>query len=161
MIMITIIRVSGIKAHDQIDQTWESYWLILSAEIGIILTSITAFRAFFVSRNRDRAIQSPGKRMQWYYENKLFLKRTFNPSLWRSKSRHQSSSEGYEAFDDGNVALKNLQEIPRAHMTGVQTFIDKQGKTMNNSTIMQSQAIQEHDDTWPLSKREPESEIQV
>jgi len=164
MIMITIIRISGIKSNGQIDQVWESYWLILSAEIGIILTAVTAFRAFFVSRHKrnvNRAIESPGDRTHWYYQNKHLLKRLLKPSLWRFKEGAQTSSERYEADEDGHFPMKNLPDIPRAHMTGVRTFIDGRGRGTDTSNIMRSQAIQEHDDTWPLYTQDQKSGIQV
>lgn len=164
MIIVTITRVSGIKLDGKVDQVWESYWLILSAEVGIILTAITAFRAFFVSRNNrnnNRVVQSPGGRIHWYYHNKPLLKRIFTPVVWRSKSRKQSSSEGFEACEDGHFPMEDLPNIPRAHMTGIRTFIDGRGKVMNASHIMQSRVVEEDDDTLPLHMQHQRNGNQV
>lgn len=46
--------------------------------------------------------------------------------------------------------MGDLPVIPRAYMTGVQTYIDGQGQTMDTSRTTQSQVIQDDDDTWPL-----------
>ncbi|KAG9241619.1 hypothetical protein BJ878DRAFT_395507, partial [Calycina marina] len=51
LIVITIIRATGLRrGGDTIDSQWEIYWQIISAEVGIILTTVTTFRSFFVSR---------------------------------------------------------------------------------------------------------------
>lgn len=158
--MITITRMSGIKTGGKVDQVWESYFLILAAEVGIILTAVTAFRAFFVSRHKrdnDGAKQPLGDSTQWYSQNKHLLKRVFN----RSKSRVQSTSEGYEANEDGHFPMRNLPDFPRAHMTGVRTFINGRGNMTNPSRIMESQAIQGDEDTWPLHETGQTPKIQV
>lgn len=151
--------------HHNVDQVWESYFIILAAEIGIILTAVTAFRAFFVSRHKRDNVgvkQSPRYRTHWYSQNRYLLKRVFNPRIWRSKTRALSTFEGYEADEDDHFAMRNLPEIPRAHMTGAQTFIDccgGQGK--NASHIMESQAIQEGEDTRPLHEKDQTPVSQV
>ena len=164
MILVTITRISGIKIDGKVDQVWESYFIILAAEIGIILTAATAFRAFFVSRHKrdnNGAKQSPGDRTHWYSQNRYLLKRVFTSSRWRSKPRGQSTSGGNEADEDGHFPMRNLPHIPRAHMTGVRTFIDGHGKGTNASRIMESQAIQEDEDTWPLHDKNQTPESQV
>ncbi|MCJ1346907.1 hypothetical protein MMC31_005127, partial [Peltigera leucophlebia] len=162
MILVTITRISGIKIDGNVDQVWESYFIILAAEIGIILTAVTAFRAFFVSRRKrdnNGGNQSPRYRTHWYSQKKYLLERVFNPRLWRSKTRALSTSEGY---DDGHFLMRNLPEIPRAHMTGVQTFIDCcDGKETHVSHIMESSAIQEGEDTWPLYENDQNPISQV
>ncbi len=166
MILVTITRISGIKLDGKVDQVWESYFIFIAAEIGIILTAVTAFRALFVSRyKRDNKVKeaqgSSGKRAHWYSLNTNLLKRVFTLSLRRSKSRGQPTSEGYEVDKDGHFPMGNLPDIPRAHMTGVRTFIDGRGKGMDASRIMESQAIQEDDDTWPLHETNKNLEGQV
>ena len=155
MILVTITRISGMKLNDEVDQVWGSYFMIIAAEIGIILTAVTAFRALFVSRYKSEkkgkgAKGSSGQRAHWYSQNTNLLRLVFTLSLWRSKSRGQSTSEGYEADKNGHFPMGNLPDIPRAHMTGVRTVIDGRGKGTDASRIMESQAIQEDDDTWPL-----------
>ena len=124
MVALTITRISGLKFKGNFDTIWETYWLILAAEVGIMLTSIAAFRAFFVSRsnrNRDRGSQPLGARMQWCHQEKRYLKDRFSFSLWRSNSRVQELSRGYEANEDDELPMSNLLDIPQAHITGSRT----------------------------------------
>lgn len=166
MILVTITRISGIKMDGKVDQVWESYFIILAAEIGIILTAVTAFRALFVSRHKrenNGARNPPGMQSHWYSPNTYLLKRVFTPKLWRSRSKFksQSTSGGYEADKDGHFPMENLPDIPRAHMTGVRTFINGRGKGMNASRIMESQGIQEEEDVWPLHGKDKSLTSQV
>ena len=120
LIVLTITRVSGLQYRGNFDVIWETYWLILSAEVGIVLTSVASFRAFFVfrsHRNHDRGIQPLGARMQWCHQERRSLKHKFSFSPWRSV---QVSSRGYEANED-ELPMSNLPDIPRAHITGFRT----------------------------------------
>jgi hypothetical protein len=58
LIIATIVRVSGIRYHGETDTVWESYWNIISAEIGVIMAAATAFRSFFVARSREQVNQA-------------------------------------------------------------------------------------------------------
>jgi hypothetical protein len=151
MIVITIIRVSGILLDDEVDAVWGIYWLILSAEVGITMTAMIAFRAIFVARS-EQVVQSAGGRMDWYSRSKRLLRQKISPSSWRSKSTQQSSGP-YEAHRNNRpVPMNAFPTIPRAHMTGVRTFIDGRGKSMNASHTMQSQVTARDDEMWPLHK---------
>ena len=124
MIVLTITRVSGLKFKGNFDPIWETYWLILSAEVGIVLTSVAAFRAFFVfrsNRNQDRRIQPLGARTQWCHQENCSLKQKISYSLWRSNSRVQDLSRGYETNEDDELPMSNLPDIPQAHITGFRT----------------------------------------
>ncbi|KAG4437710.1 hypothetical protein IFR05_006793 [Cadophora sp. M221] len=50
MIAVTIVRASGIRQGSVIDSVWETYWQVMSAEVGLIMTSATAFRTLFIAR---------------------------------------------------------------------------------------------------------------
>ena len=164
MILVTITRISGIKIKGHVDHVWETYFLVLAAEIGIILAAVTAFRVFFVSRHKkdnNRAKNPPGNISRWNTHTKYLLKRAITPSLWRTKSRGPPTFDGYEADKDGHFSLGPMPDIPRAHMTGVRTFIDGRERGMNASRIMESQMIPEDEDTWPLREgsQQPESQV--
>ena len=144
-----------------VDLGWELFFVIIAGEIGIILTAMTAFRAFFVSRHKgdNRGVKKselPESRSQLHSRSGYFLKLLVTPSLWRFRTRAQSASGGYAANEfDRHLPSGNLPDIPRAHMTGVQTFIDRcgRGTTTNTSHIMESQAIKEGpQETWPPHK---------
>lgn len=148
-----------------VDLGWELFFVIIAGEIGIILTAMTAFRAFFVSRHKgdNRGVKKLPEiisRSQLHSRSGSFLKLLATPSLWRFKMRAQSASGagGYAAKDFGGgrhlLPAGNLPGIPRAHMTGVQTFIDRCGRgTTNPSHIMESQARKEGpQEIWPPDK---------
>lgn len=164
MILVTITRVAGIKIQGQVDQVWESYFIILAGEIGIILTAITAFRPFFVSRNKrdnNGAKRSAQYQTQWYSRNRYLLKLILTPSRWRSSSRSQSASKGYEADECGHFPIGDLPDIPRANMTGVRTFIDRRGEGTDPSRTMESQENEESEETWPLDGKNHNPQSQV
>lgn len=155
MVLVTIIRISGNLIGGRVDLGWESFFIIIAGEIGIILTAVTAFRAFFVSRQKgdNRGAKSLAEfRTQIYSQSAYPLKILVTPSLWRSKIRAHSSSGGYESNECGHMPPGNLPDIiPRAHMTGIRTFIDPSGRETNTSHMMESQAIKEGKESWPLS----------
>lgn len=161
MVVITLIRVSGLMLNGTTDDVWGTFFLILAAEVGIILAAATSFRAFFISRQRsdiERVRRPPANQTHWYCQRRSLLRRTFTARLWRSMSKGQSTPAAYEADDDhnaGHYPKINLSEFPRAHMTGVRTFIDGLRVTRDTSRAMESQATQEDTDkdTWPLHIR--------
>ena len=151
MIVTTTIRVSGVKdSEGALDSLWEDFWNIVSSEVGIIMTAATAFRALFVSRDAATRERSPSMKFaipkfllpstwqQLLHEGKHYL---FSWRITRSSSRVKSSPR--EDSDPGNERTAwHLPSIPRAHMTGVRTFIRGQGRRsaiLNASQIMQTQ----------------------
>jgi len=152
IITVTIIRASGLHHAGNIDSVWETFWQMMSAEVGLIMTSITAFRAFFVARNNEPHHHRQGSDpKRWSSRSKQLLRRLIAPSSWRS--RHTSETPG---GDSGKAAgrraggMRHLPSIPRGTMTGIRTFIDGQGRTrMGMSQMMQSHASEETDDSWP------------
>lgn len=155
MIIVTVIRISGIKSEGQVDQVWETYFTIAAAEIGIVLTTVSAFRTLYVSRQKKNpaaAEQSPEYRTMWYSDVMYHLRRAFLPSLWRIGSKPQQGPEGLQSEENG-IVMQKLPDIPRAYMTGFRTFIRGHGKERKESRVMESHATQEDDDTWPLHSK--------
>ncbi|KAL8705407.1 MAG: hypothetical protein Q9201_001479 [Fulgogasparrea decipioides] len=155
--MVSITRIAGIKIQDQLDLVWESYFLIVAAEVGIILASVSTYRAFFVSWRRgdaNRAKRAPGSQRHRYSPTRRVIKRFFTSSPWRSKTREQSSPEDARIFEEEKCVIESLPPIPSAHLTGVRTFIDGRGQWTNNSHIMESQTIEEIEHDWPLRRED-------
>ncbi|MCJ1349761.1 hypothetical protein MMC31_008002 [Peltigera leucophlebia] len=155
MVLVTIARISGNLMGGLVDIEWEFFFIIIAGEIGVILTALTAFRTLFVSRHKGDnrgARKLPELRTQPHSRSGYLLKLLVTPSLWRSKMRAQSVSGGYAANEYDHSPSGNLPDIPRAHVTGVRTFIDRCGRGTNTSHIMESQAIKEEKETWPLHK---------
>lgn len=153
MVLVTIIRISGNLMGGRVDLGWELFFVIIAGEIGVILTAMTAFRAFFVvSRhnnigdkvNRGSKKKSPESRTrtrtQLHSRSGYVLKLLVTPSLWRFKMRAAQSGASERGYAANEVGLHlppsgNLPHvIPRAHMTGVQTFIDRCGSGGTNTS---------------------------
>ncbi|KAL8688511.1 MAG: hypothetical protein Q9218_005600 [Villophora microphyllina] len=163
VVLITITRIAGQKTNSQIDQVWAAFFLTLAAEVGVILASVSTFRAFFVAHrkgNKHGGKESPGEQSP---SHKQLFKRILTSSPWRSiKVRGPSTPEKYDRGEDGRFAMGSLRGIPRAHMTGVRTFINGRRKEVDPCHIMESQTIHEDGDIWPLRSsrdRSPENRV--
>jgi hypothetical protein len=162
MIALTIVRVSGLRHEAGFDPAWEVYWNIMAGEVGIIMTTGAAFRTFFISRSQHKDEMpghNPNRSLSTRTRNLLRL--IITPSRWSTKRSRQSEdpSDSSDSFSDGSLHKgKELPQIPRGTMTGIRTFINGRGRTLNMSRmgaskIMQSEALEEEtEDAWPLSQ---------
>jgi hypothetical protein len=156
LIAVTLIRASGLAAvvNGSIDAVWESYWQYISAEVGLILSTATAFRAFFVSRNIR--VKKDGRFHVSWYTTTMRRLRSFVPSNWRSTGSGSGPQQWSQSEDSPGPDWESseaLPQIPRPTMTGVRTFIRGQGKTrLAPSQIMVSQTL-EIDEEWPLTNK--------
>lgn len=107
MIIITVIRVSGVVHKGIFDIIWQMYWLALGGEVGIFMAAAVAFRTFFVAKSHSRDATPP--------EHRRFFK---------SASRRRFRDRDCIGLDseDGSV----LPRIPGAQLTGMRTFIYEQ-----------------------------------
>ncbi|KAI4184917.1 MAG: hypothetical protein LQ346_006018 [Caloplaca aetnensis] len=157
IILVTITRIAGIKRAGAIDSVWESYFLIVGAEVGIILASVSTYRTLFVS-HRKATFDKVGKRARDQQSPsspvKGLFKRVFLSSPWRSKVKEgQSTPDEEKGQHHDSFDTEGLPEIPRAHMTGVRTFINARGKGTDGSNVMESRMTQDDDDDeWPLRR---------
>jgi hypothetical protein len=116
MIIIAIVRVSGLIREGVVDTIWIAYWLILGGEVGIIIAAAIAFRSFFVTLGHSKVSTTPhGGR--------------FFSSTFAKKFRKRGVSE----LDSGNE--QGLPSIPGAQLTGMRTYIREKG----SSTLDESQ----------------------
>lgn len=156
IIAVTITRAAGLHQHERLDTVWEIFWQTMSAEVGLIMTSLTAFRTLFVARcnNDERRPPRNSSELSWSFRSRKLLRRLFFPSTWRSRSTGESSSGRNEQKSQGQK--KHLPAIPRGILTGVRTFIDGRGRTtMGASRMMQSTmaTIADRQDSWPMSTK--------
>lgn len=133
MVIITIIRVSGIVYEDKVDTVWEVYWLVLGGEVGISMAAAIAFRSFFVTRNQSKSTPPPEKY------------RFFKSATFRRFRRR-------DPLDLDSTDDHGLPGIPGAQITGIRTFINRQGK----STVDQSQVSK---GTWASSVTNEEEAV--
>lgn len=162
VILVSITRVAGIKRSG--DKAWQTYFLIVSAEIGVILASISTYRAFYVSRRRSddiRAGTSRGHQKYRFLPTRQIVKRFFASSPRPSTPRERSSPEDKWQDENARHPMGSLPQIPSAHLTGMRTFIEGHGQWIDSSRIMGSQGIEEIDDDWPLRKEDHNALEQV
>lgn len=155
VILISITRVAGINRGA--DKAWQTYFLIVSAEIGVILASISTYRAFYVSRRRtddDRAGRSRGHQKYRFLPNRRTIKLFFASSPRPSTPREGSSREDKWQDDFERHPMGSLPQIPSAHLTGMRTFIQGHGQWIDSSRVMGSQGIEEVGDDWPLRRED-------
>lgn len=105
MVIVTIVRVCGLRNGSNLDPVWDFYWQVVESSIAIIMVSLTAFRSFFV---QERIRRSQAKR-SWYHGVKKMLSS-------RSAEVSEESAHG-------------LPPIARGHLTGLRTIIYGNGRT--------------------------------
>lgn len=148
IIIITVVRIPGLRAGNTVDFVWETYWQVISVEVGLIMTAITAFRAFFVSRSNEGAAQSSGGSSSVYGKSLRRFKRSCNPRMWQAKFTRKGIDEVHKSASDGMI---NLYEV-KGSKTGVHTFISGQGKAGKGAShVMRSQGGAGDDDICHLT----------
>lgn len=101
MIIVAIIRISGLHYHGTFDNTWIFLWQQVESCVAVTMISLTAFRLVFVANASRRRLKK---------EVSPWLPST--PNVFRSHKRHASDDQ----------VLDELT-IPSATLTGMRTFI--------------------------------------
>ena len=141
MIAVTLTRASGILNHAGIDATWETYWQYLSAEVGLLMATATAFRSFFIARSRRRA--EPGFHPTWY-ETALQKLRHILKSTRTTNRKHREPLNSSEEPTERDGEHMSLPQIPRPTITGIRTFISGTGKkNWTQSQVLASRSEQD------------------
>lgn len=123
MIIIAIARSLGyLPQGASTKATWQYLWLYLEASIAIIMASITAFSALVLTKdskvpNQKRKNQGPPCPLS---EGLLQKKAWRNILEWEEK--------------DG----EHLPHLPSATLTGMNTFIHRQGRSTEATETVQS-----------------------
>jgi hypothetical protein len=125
MVILTVTRIAGIKWKGKLDSVWETYFIVVAAEIGLVLVAITAFRALYVSKAKSRRVQSTITTLSWYHRSRTALINAIN-SLTGKESSNKSSHKG-----DGFLG----DDIPGATMTGMRTSIDENGRSITSTSV--------------------------
>jgi hypothetical protein len=121
MVIITVARIAGLKWRGKLDSVWETYFIVIAAEIGLSLVAISAFRALYVSKNKDRHVNKTITSFGWYNKGRT--------ALWRviTMTTGKTPSTEVEMDKKGDGFLKD--DIPHGTMTGMRSFIDANGRT--------------------------------
>ena len=119
MMATTVARLAGLIYNDMVDTIWEAYWTQISGEVGVFLAAATAFRSFFVSRKHSKS-----------YTAKQQAQRFFSTSFAARFNRKNKRNTLDDTLDSKQEkGLFGLPIAPRPQMTGLQTFIDAQGRS--------------------------------
>ena len=130
VIVFTVTRAGGLERRDKLDVLWEIYFQIVAAEVGLILASMTTFRALFVSRAaRDQ--HSPQKGPSVWLKSRHFLRNFLDPRQWTSKYSKDMAGDQKNATTKGGFNGE-FPSIPGATMTGMNTFIDHRGEAVES-----------------------------
>lgn len=146
-IICTITRISGIntgRTVKSIDSIWETYWQYVAANIALTMTAATAFRTFFVSQGREGV---PQPKHTWSSAGRKLLQYVTTLRSWRLKSGVENSEDCGKPV----IPVPLRQSIPRGTFTGVGTFINGQGRTdAETSIITHTEDGEQFEDQRPL-----------
>lgn len=118
MVLLSIIRISGAKWYGKFDMVWQVFWHLLAAEIGMILTAMSSFRALYVLRAREKRDLSPSDRAIKVFGRVLGVSSRLANSFRIGARLSEMEAGGSAGFPS----------IPAATMTGMRTFIDGYGE---------------------------------
>lgn len=115
IIAITIARIVGLQWKGKLDSVWETFFTTIAAETGLMLVAITAFRALYVVKAKNRRARN----------------RTMNTFNWyklRSAILHPWSTTQRGGSEDVPMGWFITNQIPHGTMTGAKTFVQQNGK---------------------------------
>ena len=130
-VVLTIIRGIGLTHGGQLDQIWEIYWQVLAQLIGVLMAALVAFRSFFVVRSNQRA----KNRMSPQTAARRFFKESFLQRINKRRKGQYSLDDSLETGKDNPNALPS---IPRGQLTGMNSFINRQGRSYWRTTGKES-----------------------
>lgn len=114
MIVIAIIRVSKMRpGANDLATMWMTFWHQVEASTAVIMISFSACRSFFVVRE-SRLREDRNRHLHWYMSK---------------KNRAAAAARRWMRFHSESEETNELPEIPRATMTGMDTFIRGAGTT--------------------------------
>jgi hypothetical protein len=129
MIMVTAARIGGLKHQGKLDYLWETYFIVVAAEIGLTLVAITAFRALYVAKVKTRShdtITSFG----WYDKGRSTFRKILNSITRKTAS---SNTKEHSEMEDMKRTAFIKGSIPHATMTGVRSYME--GKRNDEESV--------------------------
>ena len=120
LIAITITRIIGLQWKSKLDSVWEIFFTTLAAEVGLTLAAITAFRALYVSKAKNRRVHRTINTFNWCKVGSDIL----DPSKGTGNTARQGGSENI-VMGEG-LSVRN--EIPHGTMRGARSFMELNGK---------------------------------
>jgi hypothetical protein len=138
MVLITAARMIGLKHHGHLDYVWVTFFVVIAAEIGLMLVAITAFRALYVAKAKNVRAYRTITTFNWYHKRKSAVVKMISTVSRNSRGRGTGSveldSRGKKVFIKG--------KIPRGTMTGVRIFIDRNGNESEANLVSDDKVLQ-------------------
>ncbi|KAL1601605.1 hypothetical protein SLS60_006520 [Paraconiothyrium brasiliense] len=131
MVIITIARIAGLKWRGKLDSIWETYFIAIAAEIGLSLVAVSAFRALYIAKSKDRHVNRTITSFRWYNKGRS--------AVWRIITKTTGKTPSHEVEMRGDGFLKD--DIPHGTMTGMRTFIDANGRTKIYDTMDEERSV--------------------
>lgn len=140
MATIAIIRVSGFTigsaSHTQVyDLTWQLYWQYMEGCVACIMASVAAFRSLFVASSSREAKNN--ERRPSYSMRLRLIERI-------KRSRSKNSWEAMSGDED------QLPAIPSATLSGVKTFIRRNNRSAEITTMVS--ALDPHEENREMGQ---------
>ena len=126
VVIFTVTRASGLEWQDKHDVLWMVYFQVVAAEVGLILVSMTAFRALFVSR-AARNQHSPHKSPSVWLKSRCFSRNLIDPRRWMSKQSKDMNGGQIDNIMEGGIN-GDLPRIPGARTARTKNFTSRQGE---------------------------------
>lgn len=130
MVILTIVRIAGLTWRGKLDSVWETYFMVIPAEVGLALVAITAFRALYISRSKSRPAPTAITSFGWYDKGKSAVWKIITKTTGKTPSAGSGSLQN-DPKADGWIG----NDIPHGTMTGMRTFIQGNGKTKIYATM--------------------------
>ncbi|KAF2635431.1 hypothetical protein P280DRAFT_473831 [Massarina eburnea CBS 473.64] len=117
-ILTTVVRLIGLRHKSQMDYIWTIFFMVVGAEVGLIMVAITAFRALYVSKVKVRGQQTIAT-FNWYHKSKSAFLKIIGPISGKPQGTRADNIE----LEKGNKDDFINGNIPRGTITGIHTFI--------------------------------------
>ena len=152
LIATTLVRPAGLL-DEKVHVVWPAFWTCVAGHIGVLLASLTTFRALFVQRAASPGLSPrPRFRPNWYRLNQR-LCGLLHPRHSKGAPFMQPSRE--RSFDREGEIPSLLPSLPQPALAGTPTFIAGSSRTANLSRVARSEWTElerryTDDDPWLL-----------
>ncbi|KAK2853312.1 hypothetical protein FQN49_005192 [Arthroderma sp. PD_2] len=136
MTIVTIIRGAGVYYKGLVDANWETYWVVICAEIGVCLASATAFRSFFIARKEYKAVSPPtGFKDRWYHKGSDVLRRSA-PKEMPNKMKPEAAVRPPAVNEAKGTRSTGITALPRLSSLYLYTDSERMGSPQSSVFIL-------------------------
>lgn len=129
MAIITVMRIVGLRWRGKMDSVWETYFIVIAAETGMVLVAVSAFRAFYICKSRSRREQSGSTtaHSSWYGRSRTALVKAVGSFTGKESSHTSSSEEDRGSFGNDIRVTRDVTQTVTADngMSMASTYVEK------------------------------------